>query len=306
MPPKAQQKSDAETEGSTQVANPGTSNLPAHLQKSRGRGKENIDQSDMIIPRVALMQSTHKEVEEGKTKSGRFWHTVLEEDLGPQLDDLVIIHHSKRYTLWKPRHEGGGLLARASDGRRWDPAFRGMEFEIQPDKMRPRHKVKWKIDKDGIVSRDEGLGAWGTSDPENVDSQPAATLSHVLVCVSLSRLDIGPFVVLLQRTSEKVGKALLTKINLDSVDLFGQVYAMSAKSDSGPSGDYYQYAFTKNGHVMDAEVFAKLESLYERFEAQGVKYDDSKDAGDGETTTNGASSGGLSDEERAAGGRAKY
>jgi hypothetical protein len=261
----------------------------------------------MVIPRVALMQSTHTEVEEGKTRAGRFWHTVLEEDLGESIDDLVVIHHSKRWTLWKPRHEGGGLLARASDGRRWDAAFRGMEFEIQPDKARPRHRVKWKIEADGLVNRDEGLGRWGTSDPENPDSQPAATLSHVLVCVRMSQVGMGPFVVLLQRTSEKVGKDLLTKINLDPAPIYGQVYRMSAKQDSGPSGDFYKYNFTKNGHVPDEALFNKLEEMHERFEAQGVKYDDSRDAGEGAAdATGGATGDGGVAKERETAGRERY
>lgn len=264
-----------------------------------GSGKSNIDQSDMVIPRVALMQSTHEQVEQGKTTSGQFFHTITEESLGSEISDMVIIHHSKRYNLWKPRHEGGGILARASDGRRWDEQFRGMEFEVQPDKMRPRYKVKWKIEQDGIVNRDVGLGAWGTSDPDNIDSQPAATLSHVLVCVRLSALHEGPFVVLLQRTAEKVAKGLLTKINLDQAPIYGQVYKMSSKGDSTASGDFYQYQFAKAGHVQDQAVFEQLEKMFERLEAQGVKYDDERagdegaaGGGDGSTGAAGAGTGG--------------
>lgn len=237
-------------------------------------GKQNIDRSDLIIPRVALMQSTHPEVEEGKTRAGRFWHTILEEDLGAELQDLVVVHHSKRYNLWQPRHMGGGILARASDGRRWDEQFRGMKFEVAPYKDQPRKKVTWEIDPDGFVGKDVGLGRWGTSDPENPDSQPAATLSHVLVCGLLSRLDIGPFVILLQRTSEKVGKGLLTKIQIDQAPIYGQVYRMGSKQESSASGDYYQYTFAKNGYVPDVALFERLKTLHEQFEAAGVKYDE--------------------------------
>lgn len=279
---------------STAVANPATSNaLPAYLQ-GRASGKENIDQSDMLIPRVALMQSTHPEVEEQKVQAGRFWHTVLEEDLGPELDDLVIVHHSKRYTLWKPRHEGGGILARASDGRHWDPQYRGMTFEIQPDKNRPRHKVTWAISKDGRVSKDEGLGAWGTSDPTNEDSQPAATLTHVLVCVRAKAMHMGPFVILLQRTSEKVAKGLLTKVNLDPAPIYAQIYKMGVKTDSGPSGDYKQYTFVKNGYAPE-ELIDKLEELNVQFTTAGVKYDESK----GEPEADDAGSGGAADDSNA-------
>lgn len=281
---------DAKNSESTAVANPATSNsaLPAYLQ-NRASGKENIDQSDMLVPRVALMQSTHPEVEEQKVQAGNFWHTVLEESLGSEVDDLIVVHHSKRYTLWKPRHEGGGILARASDGRYWDPQYRGMKFEVGPDKNRPRHKVTWEISKDGKVDKDTGLGAWGSSDPTNEDSQPAATLTHVLVCVRASNLDMGPFVILLQRTSEKVAKGLLTKVNLDPAPIYAQVYRMGVKTDSGPSGDYKQYTFAKNGYAPE-ELIDKLEELNKQFTTAGVKYDESK--GEPESDDAGAAGGG--------------
>lgn len=291
----AQSKKSGESasgaESTSVVAPTNNANLPAFMAGKGASGKGNIDQSDMVIPRVALMQSTHEQVEEGKTKAGQFFHTITEEDLGSAIDDLVVVHHSKRYNLWKPRHEGGGILARASDGRRWDEQFRGMEFEIQPDKARPRHKVKWVISQDGHVSRDVGLGMWGSSDPENVDSQPAATLSHVLVCVRLSALHEGPFVVLLQRTAEKVGKGLLTKISLDPAPIYGQIYRMSAKADSSASGDFYQYNFVKNGHVPDEGLFLKLEEMFNRLEAQGVKYDDERAGDEGEAPGAGGTGG---------------
>lgn len=283
---------------STELANRETNNttvVPAFMAGAK-TGKENIDRGDVIIPRVALAQSTHEWVEEGKVKAGSFFHTILEQDLGPNLDDLVIIHHSKRWNLWKPRHEGGGILARASDGRHWDEQFRGMEFEVQPDKNRPRHRVKWRIDEDGNVGRDVGLGAWGTSDPENPDSQPAATLSHVLVCVLLSRMHEGPFVVLLQRTAEKVARGLLGKVQADQAPIYGQVYRMGVKADSSPSGDYYQYTFSKNGHVPDEATFRKLQSLYEEFDRMtGMNIDERGGEGEGDANVGGGASGDESD-----------
>lgn len=276
MPAKPKSSESAANEESTALANRETSNAVAAVPSfmaSAPSGKENIDRGDMIIPRVALAQSTHEWVEEGKLPAGHFYHTVLEQDLGDHLDDLVIVHHSKRWNLWKPRHEGGGILARASDGRNWDEAFVGLEFEIQPDKARPRHRVKWKIDSPE-VGRDVGLGRWGTSDPENVDSQPAATLSHVLVCVSLANLGWGPFVILLQRTSEKVARTLLAKVGADQAPIYGQVYRMGVKSDSSASGDYKQYVFNKNGYVPDEATFNALLKMHEEFARMSVQYDE--------------------------------
>lgn len=261
--------------------------LPAFMQADADAraGKENIDTSDMIVPRIALTQALSEQVEQGLVAPGNFWHTILEESFGPEIDDLVIVHHSKRYVLWSPRHMGGGILARASDGKRWDEQFRGMKFTVRPSKDRPRYEVEWVIGDNMEVGRDVGLGAWGTSDPGNdkddgnPDSPPAATLTHVLVCISLSRPEMGPFTVLLQRTAERVAKDLLTKINLDSAPIYGQVYKMSVKTDTGDSGDYYNYKFTKNGHVSTEAEYEAAKKWHEMFVATGVKTDEGEAEG---------------------------
>src|SRR4051812_34767143 len=87
------------------VAVPGSvSSLPAFMQEdaAANSGKENIGREDMVIPRVALTQAVSPEAIDGRCEVGHFWHTVLEEDLGETLD-LIIVHQSKRYTLWNPR-----------------------------------------------------------------------------------------------------------------------------------------------------------------------------------------------------------
>ena len=246
-------------------------NLPDFMRDDARMGKENISTEDMIVPRVALMQAIHPEVQEGKAESGNFFHTVLEEDLGPEVR-LVVIHHSKRYTLWRPRHEGGGVLARASDGVNWDQPG---EFEVSPYKDRPKYRVKLQTGRK--VGPDVGLGKWGTLDPDNPDSPPAATLTHVLVCADVDNLERGPFVVLLQRSAMKVAKGLLSKINLDSAPIFGQVYKMASRSETSASGDFNQYTFAKDGHVDTADMYNFLKEQHQTFSAAGVKYDEAAD-----------------------------
>lgn len=263
----------------------GASSLPAFMQtdaQSRA-GKENISRDDMVIPRVALMQAVSPEAIEGKAEVGNFFHTVAEEDLGSTLD-LIIVHHSKRYTLWNPRHAGGGVLARASDGKQWDADWEG---EVAPYKDQPRKKVKYSIKAGDRVGRDIGYGKWGTMDPENEDSQPAATLSHVLVCVAPDRLDMGPFVVLLQRSAEPVAKMLLSKVNIDPAPIFGQVYTAASKDQPSPAGEFKQYTFAKNGHVQDPELYEFLKSQHEQFKATDVKFDENAAQADLDTSTGG-------------------
>lgn len=252
---------------------PGATNLPAFMQGDAASraGKENIARDDMIVPRVALAQAVSPEVLDARCENGNFFHTVAEEDLGEVIDDLVILHHSKRYTLWNPRHAGGGVLARASDGAHWDQDWEG---EVAPYKDQPKKKVRYSVKAGEKVGRDIGLGRWGTMDPENEDSPPAATLTHVLVCVSLSRIGMGPFVVLLQRSAEPVAKMLLSKVNIDPAPIFGQIYTMGSKSQPSPSGEFNQYTFAKNGHVENEGTYLWAKEQHEAFRALGVKIDE--------------------------------
>lgn len=235
------------------------------MRDDAGTGKENISRDDMLVPRVGLMQAINPEVTAGAAESGHFYHSVAEVDLGPNLD-IIVVHHSKRYTLWRPRHEGGGVLARASDGVHWDQPG---TFEIVPYKEKPRYKVKLETGK--LVGRDIGLGKWGTLDPDNSDSAPAATLSHVLVCVAPELIDLGPFVIFLQRSAEPVAKLLLSKINVDNAPIYGQVYSMTSKVVSGTGGEFNQYVFNKNGHVQSAELYNELKKQNAIFTETGVK-----------------------------------
>ena len=253
------------------------------MQEDAHTGKENIARDDMVIPRVALMQAVSEQVQENKAESGNFFHTVSEEDLGDEID-IVIVYHSKRYTLWNPRHAGGGVLARATDGQHWDADWKG---EIAPYKDRPKYKVALEVKAGEKVGRDIGLGRWGTLDPENPDSPPAATLTHALVCICPDRLEMGPFVVLLQRSAEPVAKMLLSKVSIDPAPIYGQVYTMGSKVAASSTGDgFNQYTFTKNGHVQDADLYAMLKEQNASFTERGVKFDEKsaqEDIGDPES-----------------------
>lgn len=241
------------------------------MQSDANDGKESIESGDLIVPRVTLLQGISPPVMQGLAQNGTFWHTINEESLGDAIR-VVVVHHSKRYTLWNPLHLGGGVIARASDGKHWDTDF---DVEISPYKDRPKHKVRYSAKKGDPVGRDVGLGRWGTTDPENEDSGPAATLSHVFVCRALDMMGIGPFVVFMQRSSEPVARQLLTKVQLDNAPLYGQVYKMSSRvMSNAASQEYNQYTFIKDGYVPSQELYEEFKLNNTQFSSMTVKTND--------------------------------
>lgn len=242
-------------------------------------GKENIEAGDMIIPRVGLVQAISPEAVDGRAKSGNFFHTINEQDLGDTLS-IAMLHHSKRYTLWMPRHAGGGIIARASDGLHWDADF---STEFAPYKDQPRKKVKYSAKKGDLVGRDHGLGRWGTLDPENEDSGPAATLSHVFVARALEHLDLGPFVIFLQRSGEPAARMLLSKISIATAPIYGQVFKMGSRVVTSDSGDYNQYTFAKDGFLTDEALYTEFKEQNAIYTALGVKTNEEAPDADGAT-----------------------
>lgn len=257
------------------------------MQDAATTGKDSYDATDLIIPRVALMQGISPAVMSGEAENAHFWHTINEVDLGDRLRVVPILHR-KQWTLWNPLHMGGGVIARASDGKTWDTDF---DVQVAPYKEFPKKLVRYTARKGDPVSRDVGLGKWGSADPENEDSGPAATLSHIVLFRALDHLDLGPFIVFLQRSSESVAKQLLTKLQIDKAPIFGQVYEMSATQQTNGAGqEYNQYKFSKAGYVPSQEMFSEFEAEHVLYKGTSFRTND-EDA-QGEDAGNGAAAGG--------------
>lgn len=267
-------KSSDTTSNAVVEASAGVNSAVALPDFMRGddQGKDSIDSSDLIIPRVALMQGISPAVMAGQAENGEFYHTINEEGMGSVLRVVPILHR-RQWTLWRPLHEGGGVIARASDGMHWDEDF---DVEVAPYKDMPKKKVRYTAKAGDVVSRDIGLGKWGSADPENPDAGPAATLSHILLFCSLEHLDMGPFVVFLQKSSERAAKMLLTKIKMDTkTPIYGQVYEMSKVNAQNNAGqEYNQYAFKRNGWVPSEELYRQFLEMHQMYKTTQFRTND--------------------------------
>lgn len=241
---------------------------PDFMKGDVGKGVESLGASDVEIPRLILLQALSPEVEEGDFKAGQFFHSTLEETIGDAEGlRIVPIFADVRYILWRPRHEGGGILARADDGVRWNPS-KG-SFTVKPDKKSGR-TVTWDL-KETVA--ESGLANWGSSDPEDENSQPAATKMWNFVVVLPDYPELGPMVLTFQRGAADVGKKFSGKLKAADAPSFGQIFVMTSKKVDKGSGDYYSFSLQKEGYVTSAEDYAQYKSLYETFKAQsfGIK-----------------------------------
>jgi hypothetical protein len=245
--------------------------LPGFMAEQVGLGTEALDASSVEIPRVKLMQALSPELQEYNTlKQGHFFHTLAEQDMGPSVR-VTPIYVDSRFILWRPRDSGGGILARADDGIHWSPA--NTEFNV---KLKGGQEVVWRTATTVAASK---LDTWGSSNPADSSSPPAATRMFNLVCTFPDYPDLPPAVVTLQRAAIKVARRFIGKLKITRAPSFGLIFDMVAVEDRNTAGQkYWNYSFKGSGMVQDETTYRQNHEYYKYFKSQGIQVKDIEDA----------------------------
>lgn len=244
------------------VSNP--NGLPAHLVgKEKTTRIGNIDRSDLIIPRVKLLQAISPEIDTFENaKAGNFWHTVASEMMGNQLIGVPVIM-KKTQVLWSPRGDDRGILARSNDGVHWDlPA--GTEFTIKP-KNSPT-PVTYKLGET-VTDRVDGLPAlteFGSSIPGDKNSPPAAALTYTFLWYFPEFMSFSPAIIINTRGAVKAGKALINTIDMSPVDHWNLQYQIGITKEKFEDGFYYNYKYAPSGYA-EEKVAERAHELYDYY-----------------------------------------
>lgn len=242
-------------------------NLPAYLQGVQKTSRiGNIDQSDLIIPRIKLLQAISPEVEAFENaKSGEFWHTIAGMSLGKELSFVPILLR-KSWVLWAPRGDDRGILARANDGKNWDQP--DMEFTVKP-KGSPK-PIIWRTAK---TVAESGLDQFGSSIPDDPNSPPAAALTYQFLVYFPEYADFGPTIVLNTRSQIKPAKDLINKCEIRPVDHYCQKYRMSIVQEKGTEGPYFNYQYVPDGYADEATA-KKTKEWFEYYSKASFRAND--------------------------------
>lgn len=254
--------------------------LPAHLAQYQKQVIGNIDRTDLVVPRIKLIQGTSPELDEfpETCRKGNFWHTTLDQLLGPKLLGIPIVTR-KSYVLWAPRNDDRGILARANDGIHWDQP--GAEFSMIPKGT--DRTVTYKLAK---TVAESGLDKFGSSIPGNPNSVPAASLTYNTLWFFPELEEVGPAIIINTRSSIRPMQNLLSKIDAKPVPHFVQLYEIGIQTVVGADGPYYNYVYTGAGYA-DEETCKITSAMYDRFkEADWTASDEGDEApeGGGEAT----------------------
>jgi hypothetical protein len=251
------------------VTSAGVTNvMPEFMKGMQGKGTEGLSDNALTPPRIKLMQALSPELEEmDSLKPGAWLNNITMTDYGTSVK-IIPCFMTEAYMLFAPRVPGatGGLLARSNDGIHWSPS--DATFEVTVDKK--GRKAVWKTTD--LVSQ-SGLAAWGTSDPDDKNSPPAA--SHLINCVVLlaDYPDEGPMVLSFTRSSLKIGKKFAGNLKLSRVPSFGRVFDLTSLKVSGPSGEYYEPRVAALGFVDNTSLFNAAMDIYQSASKHGVAVD---------------------------------
>lgn len=235
------------------VATKDEGQLPAYLQ---GYGNvandDNFDSSDVVLPRIKLLQGISGEIETfDDAKTGHFWHTGLDISLGDSFR-FIVADRRKKYLLSAPIEDGQGVLARADDAKTWD---RTGSWQVKLKGI--KQPVTWEITDTDVLK--SGLTEWGTFNPGDEDSPPAATLFYDYLVLLPDYPDLGPAVLSLARSQIKTAKkGLNDKIKLHQTNgrlMQALVFEATSKTETADGQDFKNYVFRGAGFVQDEGLF---------------------------------------------------
>jgi hypothetical protein len=259
---------------------PKSDSLPAHLGAGKTTGFGNTDSTDLIIPRIKLLQPLSPEVEAfNEAKAGHFWHTILAENLGREMV-AIPINVRKSYVLWAPRGDDRGILARANDAIHWDPPEGEFKVKFKQDPA----TYTWKLAK---TVAESGLGDFGSSRPGDPKSVPAAALTYEFLFYFP---ELGSCALIINtRGSVKAGQRLISMVEAKPRDHYLQRYKIGVKKETGSGGDDYDnYVYAGDGYV-DADTAEITSALYAKFNKAVYKANDEHDDTDAGPATDKAS-----------------
>ena len=244
--------------------------VPEFMKNHMGVGTEAFDQSDMRTPQLKLMQGISPELQaDNSLRAGMFYHTGI--DIGVEGPiNAVLLYTDKRYILWNPRDAGGGILARADDCVHWSPA--NASFTVKLDKKDGGKTVTWKT---ANTVAESGLDKWGTMNPDDKDSPPAATLTYNFVFAFPDNPDLPPAVLRMQRAGVPSAQKFITKLKLSRLPIYGRVFSLDSAVETNNANQTFQtVTFTNVGPLLDEELFHEYEGLYLNFKKSGLEIKD--------------------------------
>jgi hypothetical protein len=242
------------------IATPNAS-VPDWARKaSKHAVADNLSSSDFSPPRLKLLAGQSPEVMQGVPGAvpGNFWLTILNQNLGKTVRGTPIYRHVS-YNIWSPNREQKAPLATASDGIHWDVPNQTFEVRFPNGSQTYTWATKRTVEE-------SGLAEFGSSQPENPRSRPAASLTYDFLWM----IDTPDGRKVLCAWTSSVSGIKATKnfnsaVDAQGIDMCLQRYEIVMERSTGPTGDtYFTYNYHYIGTIDEGDV-DRFQALAERY-----------------------------------------
>lgn len=220
------------------------SDVPDYIRQSQGRGSENVEMQDLVIPRIELVQALSYCLEEGGAdyiegaKPGMFYNSVTRELYGPQVT-VCPVFFKKQYLAWKDRKKGGG--------------FGGAYDNMQEANER-------------IARETEEQDAW----------EAVETHQQIVLVVDPDTHETSEAVLSCARTKQKVSRQWNSLIRVNGFDRFSRIYELFGVDDENSAGEKFKNIGVRYVDFASMPVYKAAEALYNSIASgeRAVKIDD--------------------------------
>lgn len=205
------------------------SDVPDYIKQGGGRGNENVDMADMVIPRIEVAQALSKCLKESDpayiegAKQGDLYNTVTRENYGSAVK-VVPVLFKKEYLAWRNQDLGGG--------------FAGAYPSV--------------VECQGRIAQEEKPEEW-----------EATETAQQLVLVFKEDGTTEEAVVSMNKTKLKVSKNWNSLIRLNGNDRFSRLYILHSVDETNSANKDYKNFGIFNGGFPPVDVYKRAEALYD-------------------------------------------
>lgn len=195
-----------------------TDSLPATRRNTglAGRGFENLEKSDLLLPRIKLLQPLSPEIGDLNQEAGTIFLGLSNKNFGKKITIIPVLHFRSRIK-WTPEDDGGGIDCSSPDGRA------------------PRETKYAK----NCASCSHQL--WNDNAKAKKDKAPKCTLyDNFLVLIDDSK---EPVIIPMERSKAKVAKRFYSMGALKGGDMWDHQYELSVVGEKNEDGKpFFNYS----------------------------------------------------------------
>ena len=209
---------------------------PAYLNQGAARGSEEVKSSDMVLPRLEIVQAQSPIKEENDDiKEGWLFNSVTGEVYG-DLVYFIPVYFRLEYLIWKDQDEGGGFFG----------AFNTMaEAEVR----------KAEVVADG--ENPDFIEVVDTPVQYGLRITPEGKTEQIVISMSKSKA--------------KVSRKWNSMIQIVGGDRFSRVYKVTTFTDENKQGKKFKNCVVQPGGFTPEVAYRQAEALYHVLKTQDFR-----------------------------------